>query len=69
MCGRKRSKGKDTMTAKREGSKVQKMKEQYRPRQVNRAPALYNAGCVKLHNEVSLNGEREREREKKKNLA
>jgi len=64
MSGRKRSKSRDTMMAKREGSKVQKMKEQYRPRQVNRAPALHNAGCVKLDNEISLNGERKKSHEK-----
>lgn len=59
---RKRTKRKrrDTTTAKREGSEVQKMKKRYCPRQVNRAPALYNAGCVKLHNEASLNGERKK---------
>lgn len=43
--------------AEREGSKVEKMKKQYRLRQVNRAPALYNAGYVKHDNEVFLNGE------------
>lgn len=50
-------KSEDTMMVEREGSKVEKMKKQYRPRQVNRAPALYNAGYVKRDNEVSLNGE------------
>lgn len=50
------------MMAEREGSKVEKMKKQYRPRQVNRAPALYNAGYVKHDNEVSLNGEKKKAR-------
>lgn len=45
------------MMVEREGSKVEKMKKPYRPRQVNRAPALYNAGYVKHDNEASLNGE------------
>lgn len=52
------------MIAERKGTVVEKMKEQYRPRQVNRAPALYNVRCVKLDNEVSLNGERERSLDK-----
>jgi len=43
------------MIAECEGSKVEKIKKQHRPRQVNRAPALYNARCVKHDNEVFLN--------------
>lgn len=57
---RKKTKRKQRYDGKHEGSKVQKMKEQYRPRQVNRAPALYNAGCVQLHNKVSLKEERKK---------
>jgi len=46
----------DTMIAECEGTKIEKIKKQHRPRQVNRAPALYNARCVKHDNEVFLNG-------------
>lgn len=44
--------------ADREGSsKVEKMKKQYRPRQVKpRAPAPYTQGASTSTNEVSLNG-------------